>query len=224
MPSLRTEPYVYPHVPEWRNAPQGGTEEGGRSIPPLWTVPASLPASTRSSAEEAQAREQQARGRGVEEGRAQAKTEAEGQVAIVRGELARALEAFQRERAAYFQRIEAEVVQLALAISRKILHRETQLDPLLLAGVVRVELDKFEAGTGVRLHVHSSRLDAWQKAFASQLGGGPVVEFVPDDSLRIDQCALETVLGTTDLSLDAQLKEIEQGFFDLLAQRPGNLR
>jgi hypothetical protein len=29
-------------------------------------------------------------------------------------------------------------------------------------------------------------------------------------------------LGTTELGLDAQLKEVEQGFFDLLAQRPDN--
>jgi flagellar biosynthesis/type III secretory pathway protein FliH len=32
---------------------------------------------------------------------------------------------------------------------------------------------------------------------------------------------LETELGITDLSLETQLKEIEQGLFDLLAQRPG---
>jgi flagellar biosynthesis/type III secretory pathway protein FliH len=31
---------------------------------------------------------------------------------------------------------------------------------------------------------------------------------------------LETELGSTDLTLESQLKEIEQGFFDLLAQRP----
>jgi flagellar assembly protein FliH len=33
-------------------------------------------------------------------------------------------------------------------------------------------------------------------------------------------CLLETELGVADLGLDAQLKEVEQGFFDLLAQRP----
>jgi flagellar assembly protein FliH len=33
-------------------------------------------------------------------------------------------------------------------------------------------------------------------------------------------CVLETALGTTELTLEAQLAEIERGFFDLLAQRP----
>jgi flagellar assembly protein FliH len=31
---------------------------------------------------------------------------------------------------------------------------------------------------------------------------------------------LETELGETEIGLEAQLKEIERGFFDLLAQRP----
>jgi flagellar assembly protein FliH len=31
---------------------------------------------------------------------------------------------------------------------------------------------------------------------------------------------LETELGTTNFGLDTQLKEVEQGFFDLLALRP----
>jgi flagellar assembly protein FliH len=41
-----------------------------------------------------------------------------------------------------------------------------------------------------------------------------------DPSLGLGHCTLETELGSTDLTLESQLKEIEQGFFDLLAQRP----
>ena len=33
-------------------------------------------------------------------------------------------------------------------------------------------------------------------------------------------CILETELGSTELGLESQLKEIETGLFDLLAQRP----
>ncbi len=43
------------------------------------------------------------------------------------------------------------MVRLALAIARKVLHREAQLDPLLLAGVVRVALDQMQAGSRVLL-------------------------------------------------------------------------
>ena len=41
-----------------------------------------------------------------------------------------------------------------------------------------------------------------------------------DPTLGPGHCILETELGSTDLTLETQLKEIEQGFFDLLAQRP----
>jgi len=36
-------------------------------------------------------------------------------------------------------------------------------------------------------------------------------------------CLLETEVGSTDFSVQAQLEEIEKGFFDLLAARPSKL-
>ena len=50
------------------------------------------------------------------------------------------------ERQNYYRRIEGEVVELALAIARKILHREVQIDPHALAGIVRVTLEKLDTG------------------------------------------------------------------------------
>jgi len=47
-----------------------------------------------------------------------------------------------------------------------------------------------------------------------------IPELIGDASLEPGRCLLETELGSTDLTLETQLKEIEQGFFDLLAQRP----
>ena len=48
-------------------------------------------------------------------------------------------------------------MQLALSIARKILHREAQLDPLLLAGIVRVALEKIDGATEVVLRVHPQK-------------------------------------------------------------------
>jgi flagellar assembly protein FliH len=60
---------------------------------------------------------------------------------------------------------------------------------------------------------------AWKTYFATHLKG-VAIEVHEDASLAEDQCLLETELGIADVSIDAQLKEIEQGLFDLLAQRP----
>ena len=109
---------------------------------------------------------------------------------------------------------------LAVAIARKILHREAQVDPLLLAGVVRVGLDNVAAGTHVRLRVHPDQIQAWLSFFSQQPDLKSLPELIGDATLGLGHCLLETELGSTDLTLETQLKEIEQGFFDLLAQKP----
>jgi flagellar assembly protein FliH len=43
---------------------------------------------------------------------------------------------------------------------------------------------------------------------------------VEDSALEPERCVLETSMGTAQLGVEVQLKEIEQGFMDLLAARP----
>lgn len=215
-----TEPFVYPLVPGWASA---GTVKGDGNVQnpcALWG-PALHSAGLGIPEEEVREREKAARALGTEEGRGLARQELEKSLLAARAGVAEAIRQFRAEREAYFQRVEAEVVRLALSIARKILHRESQLDPALLAGIVRVAMGKFDAGTSVKLRVHRGQARAWQDALAGSQGDAAPAEIAEDDSLGPDQCILETRMGSTELSLEAQLKEIEQGFFDLLAQRPG---
>ena len=52
--------------------------------------------------------------------------------------IATTIEAFESQRDEYYARVEAEIVQLSLAIAAKILHREAQVDPMLVAALVRI--------------------------------------------------------------------------------------
>jgi flagellar assembly protein FliH len=164
--------------------------------------------------------EKEAFERGVKEGETRAHSECEKQIAAAKALVADAIEKFKRERENYFSRVEPEVVQLALAIARKILHREAQMDPLLLAGMVHVALSKLDSGTRVRLWAHPLDVHFWNEYFAQPDSFQPAPELVGDPALRRGECTLETEVGSTQISLDTQLKEIEQGFFDLLEQRP----
>ena len=130
-----------------------------------------------------------------------------------------ALSEFDRQRAVYFQRLEREVVQLVLGIARKILQREAGMDPLLLAGTVRVALDQLAGGTQVELFVPLSKMAQWVEMLRGGHGLAVVPKLLSDPSLEPAGCRLETSTGATDLGLDAQLREIEQGFADLLARR-----
>ena len=132
-----------------------------------------------------------------------------------------ALEDFASRRDDYFRRVETEVVRLALAIARKVLHREAQMDPLLLAGVVRVALDQMQAGSRVVLRTSPESAELWREFCEQHCQGKQAVEVVADSALEGHVCVLQAEVGSSEISLDSQLQEIESGFFDLLRERPG---
>jgi flagellar assembly protein FliH len=165
-------------------------------------------------------KEQQAWKAGHEAGKAESLAAFEQQLAKLREDVAKALRDFSAARDIYFQRIEQEAVRLTLAIARKILHREAQVDPLLLMGILRVALDKLGANTNTRLRAHPSDIKVWREYFAQAQENFPIPELIGDPEIQCGRCILETELGTTEIGLETQLKEIEQGFMDLLAQRP----
>lgn len=163
----------------------------------------------------------------VERARAEAAIEMERRISAeyeqkltaARASVAKVVTEFDSQQREYFARVEAEVVQLALAIAAKILHREAQVDPMLVAALVRISLEKMREGSSVTIRVGAGHSEAWKK----YLSGVPnliQVEVCEDSHLSEQDCLVETELGSASFGLDAQLKEVEQGFFDLLALRP----
>jgi flagellar assembly protein FliH len=130
-----------------------------------------------------------------------------------------AISGFEAQRTEYFARVESEIVQLALAIAAKILHREAQVDPMLVATLVRMAVEKMREGSKVMVRVSPLNVPQW-KAYLKNHSSVARVEVVEDEELNQNDCLLVTELGTTNFGLDSQLKEVEQGFFDLLALRP----
>ncbi len=160
-----------------------------------------------------------ARAEAVAETERRLRAEYEARSAAEGANVRKALELFAAERKSYFSRVESDVVHLALAIASKILHREAQVDPLLVAALVRVAVDKLHDGSSVSVRVSPAIAAKWREYLASPLNGS-TISIVEDAHLSPDDCILETDLGSANFSIDAQLKEVEQGFFDLLAQRP----
>ena len=131
----------------------------------------------------------------------------------------RVLKDFDDERAEYFRRVEGEVVQLALAIARKILQREAELDPTLLTALVRIALERMQCGSAVRIRVAAESADLWRRC--GDTNGGPSRwDIVSDERLGADDCIVETELGTASFGFEAQLRDAEESFTQLLGQRP----
>jgi len=157
-----------------------------------------------------------ARQSGFRQGEAQAQAVMTQRLKQERQAVLQAVEQFAEERRDYFRHVEKDVVTLALAIARKLLHREVQIDPLLLSGIVRVALDQVQAGSQVVLRCAPSELQGWQGFLSSLRESNREITLTADEAVEAGSVTLETVAGKAEISLQEQLKEIESGFLDLL--------
>ena len=139
-----------------------------------------------------------------------------------RARVSQAVAEFQQSNADYFGKVEVQLVHLAMAIAGKILHREAQVDPLLVAALVRVATEKLKQGSLVQVRIRPEEISAWRKYFDESGNNHVAIELIEDAALEAGQCVLHSEVGTAELGIDAQLKEIENGLFDLLSQRPQN--
>ena len=86
----------------------------------------------------------------------------------------------------------------------------------MVAGM-EVMLDRMQQGTKAIIRIRPEDALSWRHYFNTNAD----LEIIEDTTLEPGACKIETELGIADMGLDSQLKEVETGFFDLLAQRPG---
>lgn len=155
----------------------------------------------------------------VRETETKLRRECDEKVQADRRRIAEVIAQFHAEQTEYYSRVEPELVNLILAVAGRILHREAQVDRMLLAALAKVAVENLQQRSYVVVRVAPPACAEWREYFANHLSGTKV-EVLEDSQLQPDGCVLETELGTADVSIEAQLKEIERGFFDLLAKRP----
>jgi len=154
----------HPETPEVEEAESDGEEEE------LKQDVDALGEQVQSQAEQMSASIERARAEGREFARSEWEKELEERIAKERASLLAVCEDFQKERVRYFAGVESEVVKLALAIAERVVHREVKLDPLLLAGVIRVALEKVAEGSTAVVRVPADELTKWQEIELGQRG------------------------------------------------------
>jgi flagellar assembly protein FliH len=172
--------------------------------------------SPRISPEEISRLISEAHAEGLAQGERQAAVRFDEELARERKRVADLILDFQRQRTDYYSKVEVELVHLALAIAGKILHREAQVDRMVVAGLAKVMIERLQQKSKIVVRVRPEEAESWRHYFRDHTN----LQMVEDFALEPKACLLETELGVADLGLGAQLKEVEQGFFDLLAQRP----
>lgn len=156
--------------------------------------------------------------RGRQETAAEANLALETALARERAQVKETLCQFTTEKREYFHHVEAEIIQLSLAIARRVLGHEASVDCLLLAGTVRAAIERLSRSSKVTVVVHPSTSIRWREALSDCQNE---LEFAEDGSLSPEACILRCPVGTTEIALDQQIKEVERSFSDLLACRPG---
>lgn len=160
----------------------------------------------------------QSRQAGYREGEAAATRKTQEQVDAAVMRLSRTIEELAGCRARYRAEAERDLVELALAVARRILNRELSIDPEAVLGLVRVALARIDARELHRARVHPEHAAA-VRGHLEKAGLPQPVEVQADASLERGGAVFETSRGMLDASVGSQLEEIERGFADLMRRR-----
>lgn len=107
---------------------------------------------------------------------------------------------------------EQELVELALTIARRVIHREVQVDRASVVGIVRACIERINGAEIHRLRVNPA--DAGLVGDYFRQSSGSDMEIVPDQSVAPGGAILHTSQGQLDARLESQLREIEYGLTD----------
>lgn len=160
---------------------------------------------------EIEVREQAAFRKGQDEVHASLKKQTDEMLRNLRA----SIEEFNSRKQKIFDEADDSLVQLSLAIARRVIHRELTVSPEALHGLVRVAMDRIRAQELLRVLVHPSHEHLIRRALAG-VTNSESIEIVPSDSLPPGGLKFETRHGYLDVSVDNQLSEIERGLADHL--------
>jgi flagellar assembly protein FliH len=209
---IATEPVAWRRVSS-SDAIAGEITSDGQLVAGYISEPGAKPGAT--AAEDVEQRVRAAQQQGFEEGQAASRQNFAGQVEAMQLKLARSVEELTGSRPRYRREAEKDVVALALAIARRILHRELTVAPEALLGLLKAALDKMESR-----EVHQARVSRQDapllRQFFDQMNLPHRVEVIADAALAPGAVTIESSRGMLDASVDTQLSEIERGFADLV--------
>jgi flagellar assembly protein FliH len=121
--------------------------------------------------------------------------------------LTQTLEELTTVRAQMIHQTERQMVQLALAVARRIVHREVSLDQDLLIAMARVALERLGESAEVTVRLHPEEFEAISASRAADWTGTSV-KVVADARVGRGGCRVESDFGMLDAGIDAQIQEL----------------
>jgi len=168
----------------------------------------------RQAAEEAARLKEQARSEGLAQGLAEARQQVEERLAPAIAAFLKAAEELGQLRRQLIERQEKEVIELALAIARKVIHQEVTQNPQTIVGVLKAILQETVDREELKVHLNPDDFDVGMECRESLLAavdGIKSLSLERDPNISRGGVIVETHLGEIDGRVERQLDEIEQG-------------
>ena len=151
--------------------------------------------------------EQEIFAKGFAQGQQSAAAVAQQETAALAKKLAATLDDLMRVRNEMIRHTERQMVQLALAVARRVVHREVSIDPTALVTMMRVALERVSDSARVTVRLHPADHQSIAAALA-EAGTSEQVTVTTDARLARGACRIESEYGDIDAGVDAQIQEI----------------
>ena len=198
-------------VASWLEAViDGAVPASGRRAAQRVTAAGATPAmapSSPSTPPVGPAQEQEIFAKGFAQGQQAGAAAAQQETAALAKKLAGTLDDLMRVRNEMIRHTEKQMVQLALAVARRVVHREVSIDPNLLVTMMRVALER--VSDAARVTVRLNPVD--HQSVTSGQAGAPAstqVTLTADPRIARGGCRVESEYGEIDAGVDAQIEEI----------------
>ena len=110
---------------------------------------------------------------------------------------------------------EEELVRLALAVAKKIVHREIQVDQTIIHTLVRVALERVSGKSAVVIRLSPPDYEYMISAHSDMARAeGREIGFEIDNTLTRGDCVIQTDAGDIDARVEEEFNEVESSFFE----------
>lgn len=113
---------------------------------------------------------------------------------------------------------ERQIIDIALAIARKILAYEIAENPMVVLPLVKAALEKVSDQEEVVIRVSSEDFDSVlmaKKDLQNMVGREHALKIIPDRTIDSGSCVIDTSYGTVDARIDTQFAIIKKALQDL---------
>jgi flagellar assembly protein FliH len=121
----------------------------------------------------------------------------------------------QKLRASLYEQVEREVVKLAIAVAKKIVHREIRVDREIIQTLVHVALSHVAEKSPVTISLNPEDCGyLTERRTEIAQSEGREISLLPDKSIERGGCLIQTSCGDIDARIEEEFREVEHSFFE----------